>query len=106
MHFVKQKKICLQVKQRGFKVHEVHLSDRANRFLNKLDKHINERIKKRLKKLEEMPIPKDVKFITREGNDKIFRYRIGDFRALYKVKDANKIVLIAKVDKRPRVYHR
>ncbi len=87
-------------------MYEVHLSNRADRFLNKLDQHINERIKERLKKLEETPIPKDSKFITREGNDKVFRYRIGDFRALYKVKDAEKIVLIAKVDKRPRVYHR
>tara|TARA_Y100000310_G_C20302575_1_gene632509 strand:+ start:258 stop:521 length:264 start_codon:yes stop_codon:yes gene_type:complete len=87
-------------------MYEVHLSDRVNKFLNKLDKHISERIKNRLKKLADMPIPKDAKFITREGNDKIFRYRIGDFRALYKVKDTDKIVLIAKVDKRPRVYHR
>lgn len=35
---------------------------------------------------------------------KIFRYRIGDFRALYKVKEAEQIVLVAKIDKRPRVY--
>lgn len=87
-------------------MHEVHLSDSTDKFLGKLDKHISERIKKRLKKLGETPVPKDAKFITRENNDKVFRYRIGDFRALYKVKGAEKIVLIAKVDKRPKVYHR
>lgn len=87
-------------------MYEVHLSDRADKFLSKLDKHISERIKERLKRLGETPIPKDSKFIIRKGNDKVFRYRVGDFRALYKVKDAEKIVLIAKVDKRPRVYHR
>ena len=103
---MKPKKIWPQVKQRGFKLYQVHLSDRADKFLSKLDKHISERIKERLKKLSEVHIPKDAKFITREGNDKIFRYRVGSFRALYKVKDEEKIVLIAKIDKRPRIYHR
>ena len=83
----------------------VHLSEKANKFLEKLDTLIRERIKERLKKLEENPVPQDAKFMGRdENNEKIFRYRIGDFRALYKVKEKDKIVLIAKVDKRPRVY--
>jgi mRNA-degrading endonuclease RelE of RelBE toxin-antitoxin system len=34
----------------------------------------------------------------------IFRYRIGKFRALYKVKEKQKIILIAKIDKRDKVY--
>ena len=42
----------------------------------------------------------------RENGDKIFRYRIGDHRALYKVKEKEKIVLITKIDKRPRVYNK
>ncbi|MBT4539572.1 type II toxin-antitoxin system RelE/ParE family toxin [Candidatus Woesearchaeota archaeon] len=84
---------------------EVHLSQRANKFLNKLDQHISNRIKEKLSSLKNNPIPKDAKFIRRENNDKVFRYRIGDFRALYKVKDVEKIVLIAKIDKRSRVYH-
>jgi len=57
-----------------------------------------------LKKLKEDPIPSDAKFIGRDNNEKIFRYRIGDYRALYKVKDVEKIILITKVDKRPRIY--
>ena len=72
--------------------------------MNKLDNHINERIKNRLKKLADDPIPSDSKFIGRENNEMIFRYRIGDYRTLYKVKHAEKIVLITKIDKRPRVY--
>ena len=83
----------------------VELSQRAQKFLNKLDKHIKERIEIRLKKLGIDPIPSDSKFITRnkEGH-KIFRYRIGDYRTLYQVKDKELIVLIAKIDKRPRIY--
>ncbi len=77
----------------------------SQQFLNKLDNHIKDRIENRLKKLGENPIPTDSKFINRdEQGDKIFHYRIGDYRALYKVKVKEKIVLIAKIDKRPRVY--
>ena len=72
--------------------------------MDKLDKHLSERIEARLKKLSENPVPSDAKFITREDEDKVFRYRIGDYRALYKLKDKEKVVLIAKIDKRQRVY--
>lgn len=86
-------------------MYEVHTSALAQQFLDKLDSHIRERIENRLKRLGENPFPTDSKFIGRdEQGDKIFRYRIGDFRALYKVKEQEKIVLIAKIDKRPRVY--
>ena len=85
-------------------MHSVELSQKAQKFLEKLDKHIRDRIEERLKKLGEEPVPSDAKFIYRDNEDKVFRYRIGDFRALYKLKDKEKIVLIAKIDKRPRVY--
>lgn len=86
-------------------MHEVHLSQNAARFLNKLDNHIRLRIEERLKRLAGIPIPSDAKFIERDDfSEKVFRYRIGDYRALYKVKDVEKIVLITKIDKRPRIY--
>jgi len=87
-------------------LYSVELSQRAQKYLSKLDEHIRERIEERLRNLAGKPIPKDSKFICREGDDKVFRYRIGDFRALYKVKPKERVVLIAKIDKRPRVYHR
>lgn len=85
----------------------MELSQRAQKFLEKLDEHISKRIEQRLKRLGENPIPSDAKFIGRDDNgDTIFRYRAGDYRALYKVKGKEKAVLIAKIDKRPRVYNR
>ncbi len=82
----------------------VDFSDKAKRFLKKLDKHLASRIVDRLENLKENPVPSDAVFIGREGGDKVFRYRIGDYRALYKLKDSEKIVLVTKIDKRPRVY--
>ncbi|MFH1276074.1 MAG: type II toxin-antitoxin system RelE/ParE family toxin [Candidatus Woesearchaeota archaeon] len=92
--------------QLGYKKYQIHLSDKVSRFLQKLDVHVKERLKLRLKNLEDNPVPSDAKFIVREGKDRIFRYRLGDYRALYKVKYSEGIVLIAKLDKRPRIYHR
>jgi mRNA interferase RelE/StbE len=85
-------------------MHLVELSVRAQKFLSKLDHNTRERIEKRLKNLESNPVPSDAKFIGRENNEKVFRYRIGDFRALYKVKDSPKMVLVTKIDKRERIY--
>ena len=82
----------------------VDFSDKAKRFLKKLDKHIASRIIDKLESLKENPVPSDAVFIGRENGDKVFRHRIGDYRALYKLKDLDKIVLVTKIDKRPRVY--
>ncbi|MHA1865883.1 MAG: type II toxin-antitoxin system RelE family toxin [Candidatus Heimdallarchaeaceae archaeon] len=84
----------------------VELSEKADKFLNKLDLNIRNLLIKGLKKLGDNPHPKDAKFICRHNDDKVFRHRIGDYRALYKVKENEKIVLISKIDKRPRIYHR
>jgi len=80
----------------------VELSQRAQGFLDKLDGNIKERIEERLKILEGNPVSSDSKFIGREKGEKIFRCRIGDYRALYKIK--GDIVLITKIDKRFKVY--
>lgn len=87
--------------------YSVELSQDTNKFLDKLDLHIKNRLELGLMKLKDNPIPSDSKFIDRDENgDKIFRQRIGDYRALYTVKESLKIVLIAKIDKRPRIYDR
>ena len=82
----------------------IELSVKAQDFLNKLDNKERERIEKRLKNLENNPIPSDAKFIGRDNGEMVFRYRIGNFRALYKIKENQKIVLVVKIDKRDKVY--
>ena len=82
----------------------VELSVKAQKFLEKLDGGTRERIEKRLKNLENNPVPSDSKFIGRDGGEMVFRYRVGKFRALYKVKEVQKIILVTKIDKRDRVY--
>ncbi|MEK6823465.1 MAG: type II toxin-antitoxin system RelE/ParE family toxin [Nanoarchaeota archaeon] len=86
-------------------MHALEFSNQAKKFLKKLDQHIFDRIIKRLENLRQEPVPSDAKFISRDENgEKIFRYRIGEYRALYKLKEKEKVILISKIDKRPRVY--
>ncbi len=85
-------------------MHSLDFSNQAKNFLKKLDKQDLDRIIKRIENLENNPVPSDSKFIGRDNNEMIFRYRIGKFRVLYKVKKSQKIVLITKIDKRDRVY--
>jgi len=82
----------------------VELSLKAQEFLDKLNEDIKKRIENRLKRLGENPVPSDSKFIGRDNGEMVFRYRIGKFRALYKVKEKDKIVLITKIDKRDKIY--
>ncbi|MEK6848101.1 MAG: type II toxin-antitoxin system RelE/ParE family toxin [Nanoarchaeota archaeon] len=82
----------------------IEYSDNAKKFLKKLDLHLSSRIIERIEKLILNPVPSDVKFIGREDGEKIFRYRIGDFRALYVLKEEKRIILITKIDKRSKVY--
>ncbi len=84
----------------------VELSQNAQKFLDKLDPNLRERIEKSLKRLEQNPVPSDARFIGREGNEKVFRYRIGDYRALYLLDESKRIVLVTKMDKRSRIYAR
>ncbi len=82
----------------------VDISQNTQRFLDKLDSHISQRIETTLKRLETNPVPSDAKFIGRDKGEKVFRYRVGDYRALYTLNEKEKIILITKIDKRPRVY--
>jgi len=86
-------------------MHRLEYSNQAKKFLKNLDKHLLERILAWLELLTEISIPSDSKFLGRNNEgDKIFRFRIGAYRALYLYDEANKIVLITNIDKRPRVY--
>ena len=86
--------------------YEIHLSQRCSKFLDKIERSNSDRIIEKLKGLSEVPHPSDSKFITIHDGESVFRIRIGDYRALYKIKEDEKIVLITKIDKRPRIYHR
>ena len=68
--------------------YEVHLSQRCSKFLGRIEISDKDQIINKLKDLGENPYPSDSKFITRLEGEKVFRIRIGDFRALYTVNES------------------
>ncbi len=83
----------------------IEFHKKADDFINSLPALDKERILKRLKRLEETPVPSDSKYIKKgaEGFN-IFRYRIGSYRFLYIVDYQQSLVIIVKGDKRDSIY--
>lgn len=81
----------------------IEYDKQPQRFLKKLDKHISKRIMDRVDNiLTNNPVPHDAKAIV--GEHGVFRIRIGDYRALYRVNYNEHKIIIFKIDKRSRVY--
>ncbi|MBI2138636.1 type II toxin-antitoxin system RelE/ParE family toxin [Candidatus Woesearchaeota archaeon] len=73
------------------------------KFLIKLDKHLSQRIIDKIEEcLQDYPVPSNAVAISWEHG--VFRLRIGDFRALYRINHTENKIIVLKVDKRERVY--
>ena len=73
------------------------------KFLEKLDRQLAVRIIDKIEAtLIDNPVPHNA--TTIEGEHGVFRIRIGDYRALYRINyETNRIAIIV-IDKRSRVY--
>ena len=78
----------------------IFLHKKASNFLEKLPKKDKERIIEKLKQLIRLDIVKIA------GEPDTFRLRIGDYRALFKIYEREKTIVIVKIDIRGRVYRR
>lgn len=79
-------------------------STKAKKYVDRLDKIIRQRIRDKIDKLENDPFPKEVERVQDYKGEKVFRVRVGDQRILYVVRYNPNKLIIAKVDKRERVY--
>ena len=82
---------------------QVLLSPDVQDFLNKQDKHISERIKKGLKKLETENLFHYIEHF--EGQD-YYKYRIGNYRVLIDVDFQSKLLKVQVLDHRSVIYKR
>ncbi|MCX8170651.1 MAG: type II toxin-antitoxin system RelE/ParE family toxin [Candidatus Bathyarchaeota archaeon] len=81
----------------------VLLHKKADEFLKKISLEDKKRVIDKLKQLENFPTVKlDIVKIAGEANT--FRLRIGKYRALFKVYEQEKIIVVAKIDTRKRIY--
>ncbi|MEM3451541.1 MAG: type II toxin-antitoxin system RelE/ParE family toxin [Nitrososphaerales archaeon] len=82
---------------------KVLLHKKADEFLKRISLEDKQRIVDKLRQLEDFPAVKlDIVKIAGEANT--FRLRVGKYRALFKVYEQEKIIVIAKIDTRKKIY--
>jgi len=79
---------------------KVFLHPKAKEFLEKLDKQTRERIKNKIRELEEFPGEKGKHL----KHSNFWTLRIGDYRAIYEVDKENQRAVILFVGHRKNVY--
>ncbi|MEM3629510.1 MAG: hypothetical protein QXP36_06615 [Conexivisphaerales archaeon] len=81
----------------------VLLYKKADDFLKRITLEDKQHIVDKLRQLEDFPVVKlDIVKIAGEANT--FRLRVGKYRALFKVYEQEKIIVIAKIDTRKKIY--
>jgi mRNA interferase RelE/StbE len=84
--------------------YRIEFAPRAVRDFKSLDGSIRGRIARRIEGLAENPYPQGIRRI--EGEEELYRLRVGDYRILYQVKAKVLIVLIVSIGHRRDVYRR
>lgn len=80
----------------------VRYDPRAVKELTKLDKPIARRILKAVDALRDQPRPSGARQLV--GFPGLWRIRVGDYRVVYTIKDAELVVLALRVAHRSEVY--
>ncbi|TLZ49095.1 MAG: type II toxin-antitoxin system RelE/ParE family toxin [Methanobacteriota archaeon] len=83
-------------------VWSVELTDRALRDFDKLDRQVARRIVARLERAAANP----ERFFSRVVGSDEYKLRIGDYRLLAALSHGTKMIIVARVDHRSRVYDR
>lgn len=84
--------------------YRIEFTPKAQRDFKALDGSIRGRIARRIDSLAENPFPSGIKKI--EGEDELYRLRVGDYRILYQVKGKILLVLIVGIGHWREVYRR
>lgn len=84
---------------------QVELSSKAKKFYVACPKDLAKRLDDCFEELERDPYRgPNIKRLKTRPQERLYRYRIGDFRVLYEVFEKEIIVLIVKIAKRGDVY--
>ena len=81
----------------------VFYDKQPSKFLKKMDKHTAKRIITKLDALfEKGAVPHDAKSLV--GEHGVYRIRIGDYRAIYRINYDTKKIIVFKIEKRAKAY--
>ena len=82
--------------------YEVRLAHRAARALSALQRREQQRIRAALDLLADNPRPPTC--VAMQGEDSVFRVRVGDYRIVYEVLDAVLLVHVVRIGHRREIY--
>jgi mRNA interferase RelE/StbE len=82
---------------------EVKISKKVAKSISKINKDDAKRILDSLQKLEE---PFSLPYEKLKGYSDTYRIRVGDYRIIYFVDKANKVVVVLRTDLRKAVYRK
>jgi mRNA interferase RelE/StbE len=81
----------------------VKVSRPAEKFLRALtDKKLYQRLSETLDALEENPRP--INSVKLQGEEELYRVRVGDYRIVYQIQDRQLVVLVVQIGHRREVY--
>ncbi len=90
------------------KTYNVLLNPKAYEELKSLPLEISERIKDAFKNLKDDPFKArsgtDIKPLSGTSNPRLYRLRVGDYRAIYWIDEENGEVLVEKIAPRKKAY--
>jgi mRNA interferase RelE/StbE len=84
--------------------YQVTFSPRANREFRGLPRAAQVRVAPRIEALADEPRPPGVKKLS--GEPELYRIRVGDYRVIYAIEEAELVVLVVMVGDRKDVYRR
>lgn len=84
--------------------YKIEFSRKAERQFKDLTNQIQKRLKPKIDALAQNPRPRGVKKL--EGEDELYRVRVGDYRVIYQVRDDVLIVLVVSLGDRKEIYKR
>lgn len=82
--------------------YQIEITPAAKRQIKKLIKPTQELIIHRLEQLAASPRPLGV--LKMEGEDNLYRVRVGDYRIIYQIQDRVLLIVVVKVGHRGDVY--
>ena len=84
--------------------YRIEFAPRAERDFKALDGSIRGRIARRIQSLADNPYPQGIKKI--EGEEELYRLRVGDYRILYQVQRQRVVILVVGIGHRRDIYRR
>lgn len=85
-------------------MYEVRYQKQAAVQLFRMSRRSAQRISARIDAIAADPYAGHPNATRLKGRDGDFRFRVGDWRVIYSLNDEHKVLLVAKIDQRGRVY--